>query len=57
MTPEQQNLLLTVARILRAQTREDLFSNVNHESDLQALNNALQPFESIPGPYINEFRG
>ncbi len=57
MTPEQQqlNLLLTVARVLRAQTRDRLNPHVKkYDDDLDALNNALLPFEGIPATPVNE---
>lgn len=46
MTAEQQTLLLTVARILRARLPE--LAPAYQSDDLWALNEALAPFDPIP---------
>lgn len=52
---QQLNLLLTVARVLRAQTRDRLNPHVKkYDDDLWALNDALAPYESVPGTPVNE---
>ena len=56
MTPEQLGLLLTVARVLRGQL-QDLPQPLrrNDRLDLEALNEALAPFD--PSPYLRLDRG
>lgn len=49
MTPAQLNLLLTVARTLRARIIEMRFSK-NDDEDILALNEALAPFDPNPEP-------
>ncbi len=60
-TPEQQqlNLLLTVARILRAQTKDRIHQLLQphvkkDDDDLWALNDALAPYEGVPATPVNE---
>ena len=55
MKPNELELLLTVARILRAHLRD---TTPNPQGflleDVQSLNEALAPWESLPGEPINE---
>ncbi len=44
MTPDEQALLLTVARILRA-TIQDMQPTAMGRADIDDLNDALQPFD------------
>ncbi len=51
MTCEQEELLLTVARILRARVSDPNVTLVQAADDLWALNEALKPFgpsEAVP---------
>lgn len=52
MGPDEFTLLLTVARILRARAREDIYAA--QEDDLEALNRAMAPFDPVPSEPINE---
>jgi hypothetical protein len=45
-------LLLTVARILRAKIRDDIYAA--QEDDLEALNEALAPFDPAPDESVDE---
>ncbi len=54
---QQLNLLLTVARVLRAQTRDrvDPQGVKKYDDDLWALNDALAPYEGVQtGAPVNE---
>lgn len=46
MTEEQQALLLTVARVLRAKVRNEIYAE--QEDDFWSLNEALKPFDPPP---------
>jgi hypothetical protein len=51
MTKDQLELLLSVARLLRAQMRDELHGGVllfNREADLRDLDDALAPFAALP---------
>lgn len=51
MRPEELSLLLSVARLLRAQMRDQLAGGVlqfNAEADLRDLDEALAPFDPLP---------
>ncbi len=50
---QQLNLLLTVARVLRAQTRDRLHET-KHDADLLALDDALAPYEGVLSTPVNE---
>jgi hypothetical protein len=52
MTEDQQCLLLTVARIMRSRIRE--FAPAYQDDDIAALNEALAPFDPVPGEPVNE---
>jgi len=45
-------LLLTVARVLRAKIRDEVYAE--RDDDLEALNEALAPFDPIAADPINE---
>lgn len=49
MTPEEKELLLTVARVLRAKVEDDIYAA--QQDDMWALDVALAPFgpSRIPG--------
>lgn len=46
MTRNQETLLLTVARVLRAKIRNEIYAE--RADDLWALNDALAPFDPSP---------
>jgi hypothetical protein len=46
MSKEEQELLLTTARILRAHLRDCVPISRDQMQDIQDLNHALRPFES-----------
>jgi hypothetical protein len=52
MTSDEFVLLMTVARILRARAREDIYAA--QEDDLEALNRAMAPFDPVPSSAVNE---
>ncbi len=52
MSPREQNLLLTVARIMRARLRNDM--DAWARDDYMALKEALTPFDGIQSEPINE---
>jgi hypothetical protein len=45
-------LLLTVARVLRAKIQDEIYAE--RDGDLEALNEALKPFDPLPGEPVNE---
>jgi hypothetical protein len=52
MTTDEKNLLLTVARILRAKISREIYAE--QDDDLWALNEALAPFDPEPGAHIED---
>lgn len=52
MTPQERELLLTVARVLRAKVSKEIYAE--KEDDLWALHDALKPFEADGGASLNE---
>ena len=55
MSSQQLDLLLTVARILRARLGE--LAPAYYEDDMAALNEALAPFDPILAEPVNEGNG
>jgi len=56
MTREQEALLLTVARLLRAALKEDINVDfyADRAGDIAALDEVLAPFQPSAAPPINE---
>lgn len=55
MTKEQETLLLTVGRILRAKLRNEVYAE--QEDDLWALQEALAPFDAKEGEPFSTIDG
>lgn len=51
MTKEQEMLLLTVARIMRAKIKNEIYAE--QEDDLWAICEALKPFDAADGVPLN----
>jgi len=45
-------LLLTVARVLRAKIKDEVYAE--RDGDLEALNEALAPFDPLPCPLYSD---
>lgn len=52
MTPEEKTLLLTVARVLHAKCRSEVYAEA--EDDCWALHDALKPFNADGGVPFSE---
>jgi hypothetical protein len=52
VTPDQENLLLTIGRVLRARLRHK--TGAWDRDDYNALKEALKPFDGLPSEPINE---
>ena len=49
---DQFRLLMTVARILRAKIRDEVYAE--RDGDLWALNEAMVPFDPVPSEPVDE---
>lgn len=58
MTPDERNLLLTTARVLRAIIKESIFDpSGNNKDDFEQMKDALTPFDCTHAEPVNEHKG